>query len=59
MVRVPFKTIREKLPLLSAMTLDEVGAKMRCDKCRMRPERFYPARQSDTPGVGARLLILV
>jgi hypothetical protein len=47
---VPFKMIRAKLPMLSAMTLDEVGAKMRCDKCGKRPERFYPARQSDAPG---------
>jgi superfamily II DNA helicase RecQ len=35
---------------LSAMTLDQLGAKMRCDKCGKRPERYYPANQSDTPG---------
>src|SRR5712691_5394409 len=23
---------------------------MRCDKCGKRPERYYPANQSDTPG---------
>jgi hypothetical protein len=34
----------------SAMTLDQLGAKMRCDKCGKRPERYYPANQSDTPG---------
>jgi len=33
-----------------AMTLDQLGAKMRCDKCGKRPERYYPANQSDTPG---------
>jgi len=36
--------------LLSAMTLDELGAKMRCKKCGKRPERYYAANQSDTPG---------
>jgi hypothetical protein len=36
--------------MLSAMTLDQLGAKMRCDKCGKRPERYYPANQSDTPG---------
>jgi hypothetical protein len=49
-VWVPFRMIREKLPNLSAMTLDQLGAKMRCDKCGKRPERYYPANQSDTPG---------
>ena len=49
-VWVPFKMIRAKLPMLSAMTLDELGAKMRCDKCGDRPERYYPARQDDAPG---------
>jgi len=28
----------------------QLGAKMRCDKCGKRPERYYPANQSDTPG---------
>ena len=45
-VWVPFNMIREKLPLLSAMTLDEVGAKMKCERCGKRPERFYPAMHS-------------
>jgi hypothetical protein len=49
-VWVPFKMLRERLPMLSAMTLDQLGAKMRCDKCGKRPERYYPANQSDTPG---------
>ena len=34
----------------AAMTLNEVGAKMKCERCGNRPERFYPARQSDAPG---------
>jgi hypothetical protein len=34
----------------SAMTLDQLGAKMKCDRCGKRPERYYPANQSDTPG---------
>ncbi len=49
-VWVPFRMIREKLPMLSAMTLDELGAKMRCDKWGKRPERYYAANPSDTPG---------
>ena len=49
-VWVPFRMLREKPPNLSAMTLDELGARMRCDKCGKRPERCYPANQSDTPG---------
>ena len=49
-VWVPFKMLRERLPMLSAMTLDQLGARMRCDKCGKRPERYYPANQSDTPG---------
>ncbi len=49
-VWLPFKMIRESIPALSAWTLDELGAKMKCEKCGKRPERFYPARQSDAPG---------
>jgi hypothetical protein len=26
--------------MLSAMTLDQLGAKMHCDKCGKRPERY-------------------
>jgi hypothetical protein len=47
-VWVPFKMLREQIPML-AMTLDQLGARMRCDKCGKRPERYYPANQSDTP----------
>jgi hypothetical protein len=49
-VWVPFRMLRERLPMLSAMTLDQLGARMKCDKCGKRPERYYPANQSDTPG---------
>lgn len=49
-VWVPFKMIRQKIPGLSAWTLDELGAKMKCDRCDKRPERYYPARQGDAPG---------
>jgi hypothetical protein len=49
-VWVPFKMLRERIPMLSAMTLDQLGAKMKCDRCGKRPERYYPANQSDTPG---------
>jgi hypothetical protein len=54
-VGVPFKMLRERIPMLSAMTLDQLGAKMRCDKCGKRPERHYPANQSDTPGFVRRI----
>src|SRR5258708_3233275 len=33
-VWVPFKMLRERIPMLSAMTLDHLGAKMRCDRLR-------------------------
>jgi len=49
-VWVPFRMLRERIPMLSAMMLDQLGARMRCDKCGKRPERYYPANQSDTPG---------
>src|SRR6267154_1642964 len=49
-VWVPFRMLRERIPMLSAMTLVQLGAKMRCDKCGKRPERYYPANRSDTPG---------
>jgi hypothetical protein len=56
-VWVPFKMLRERIPMLSAMTLDQLGAKMRCDKCGKRPERYCPANQSDTPRVRSNLLM--
>ena len=49
-VWIPFKMIRQKTPLLSAMTLDQVGTRLRCEKCGNRPDRYYPARQEDAPG---------
>ncbi len=51
-VWVPFRMIREQHPrwLVSAMTLDEVGAKLKCDRCGGPPARYYPARQDDAPG---------
>jgi hypothetical protein len=42
--------LRERIPMLSAMTLHQLGAKMRCDKCGGRPERYSHANQSATPG---------
>ena len=51
----PFKMLRERIPMLSAMTLDQLGAKMKCDRCGKRPERYYPANQSDTPGFVRRI----
>jgi hypothetical protein len=32
--------LRERIPMFSAMTLDQLGAKMKCDKCGKRPERY-------------------
>jgi hypothetical protein len=49
-VWVPFEMLRKRIPTLAAMTLDELGARMKCDKCGQRPARYYPARQSDAPG---------
>jgi hypothetical protein len=49
-VWVLFRMIRQQIPMLSSWTLDELGAKMKCDQCGKRPERYYPARQSDAPG---------
>jgi hypothetical protein len=54
-VWVPFRMLRERIPMLSAMTLDQLGAKMKCNKCGKRPERYYPANQSDTPGFVRRI----
>jgi hypothetical protein len=56
MVWVPFRMLSERIPMLSAMTLDQLGAGKRCDKCGKRPERYYPANQSDTPGFVRRIL---
>lgn len=55
-VWVPFKMIRKAHPQwpLSAMTLDEVGAKLRCRQCGKRPARYYPARQRDGSGFATR-----
>jgi hypothetical protein len=49
---VPFRMIREAHPdwLLSAMTLDEVGARLRCEACGKRPARWTAPRQSDGSG---------
>jgi hypothetical protein len=39
-VWVPFKMIRSKILGLGAWTLDELGAKMKSDKCGKRLERY-------------------
>lgn len=49
-VWLPFRMIRQQLPMLSAMTLDDVGSRLRCDRCGNRPKRYYPARQDNAPG---------
>lgn len=49
-VWVPFRMIRSRIRNLDTMTLDELGARMRCDRCGGRPKRYYPVRQSDQPG---------
>jgi hypothetical protein len=56
-VWVPCRMIRETIPALSSWTLDELGAKMKCDQCGRRPERYYPARQGDAPGFQLRRLL--
>jgi hypothetical protein len=54
-VRVPFRMIRAKFPGLGAMTLDQIGARMRCEVCGQRPARYYPARMDDAPGYARSL----
>jgi len=51
-VMVPFKLIRPRHPRwnLAAMTLDQVGEKLRCEHCGGRPARYYPSRQEHAPG---------
>ena len=45
-VWVPFKMIRQKIPMLSSWTLDELGAKMKCDVSATAndPKRTRPRR---------------
>jgi hypothetical protein len=45
-VWVPFNMIREKIPALSSWSLDELGAKMKCDRCGKRPERSEAERRA-------------
>jgi hypothetical protein len=50
-VWVPFKMLRERIPMLSAMTLDQLGAKMRCDKCGKRaPSDIILQTRATRPG---------
>ena len=49
-VWLPFLMLRKKVRGLETMTIDQLGARMRCSRCGGRPERYYPARQSDAPG---------
>jgi hypothetical protein len=55
-VAYPFKLIRNERPklMLSAMTIDELGAKMPCGKCGSRDVAYRPHRQSDAPGFARR-----
>ena len=39
-VWVPFRMIRQQIPGLSSWTLDQLGARTRCDQCGKRPERY-------------------
>src|SRR6267143_38360 len=48
-VWVPFRMLRERIPMLRAMKLDQLGAKMRCDKCGKRPERYYLQTRATRP----------
>jgi hypothetical protein len=51
------ETFRQKAEVKgsSAALFYQLGAKMKCDKCGKRPERYYPAKQSDTPGFVRRI----
>lgn len=41
--------IREKIPALSSWTLDELVAKMTCDKCGKRPSDIIPRGRATLP----------
>lgn len=47
---VPFNLMRKRVKGLDTMTVDQIGAKMRCEQCGNPPTRYYPARQEDAPG---------
>jgi hypothetical protein len=49
-VWMPFNLMRKRVRGLDAMTVDQIGARLRCDRCGNRPERYYPVRQEDSPG---------
>jgi hypothetical protein len=53
-VWVPFKMIRQKVPMLSSWTLDELGAKMKCDQCGKRPERSEGYNSATPMAEGAK-----
>ncbi len=54
-VWVPFRMLRERIPMLSAMTLDQLGAKMRCDKCGKRlPAMSRPFDEPIQPPKGKK-----
>ena len=50
-VWVPFRMLRERLPMLSAMTLDQLGARMKCDRrgaiLSCKPERHARVRSKE------------
>src|SRR5664279_644962 len=50
-VWVPFRMIRQQIPMLSSWTLDELGAKMKCDKFCKRPERYHPRSRTTRRGL--------
>jgi hypothetical protein len=54
-VWVPFRMLRERIPMLSAMTLDQLGARIVAINATSGPERYYPANQSDTAGFVRRI----
>jgi len=43
--------LRERLPMLSAMTLDQLGAKMKCDKCSKRRSDTTLQTKATRPGL--------
>src|ERR1700730_12628297 len=56
-VWVPFKMLRERIPMLSAMTLDQLGARMRCDKCGKRPRAIRSCKSERHARVRSKLSI--
>ena len=55
-VWLPFRMLRERIPMLSAMTLDQLGARMKCDKSGRRPGAVLRSKSAGHARVCSKLL---